>query len=217
MTEKIKRVMENLRSNNINSIYCENRQEVVKTVEGILPCNCTISSGGSVSLVESGVWDLINKPCYNFLNRNRDGITPEEQTEIFKSVIGIDYYFCSANAVTENGEIVNADGFANRISAIAFGPKKVIMIVGVNKIVDDLEAAFLRIKKIAAPKNCLRLGINNPCAKLGHCISLLNSDNPTFADGCKSKTRICCDYLISAMQREKDRITVIFCNVDLGY
>lgn len=217
MTDRIEKVISNLKRNNIDSVFCETREDVVKTVEGLLEKGALISSGGSVSLKESGVWDLINKPCYNFLNRNREGITALEQQEIYKSVIGIDYYFCSANAITENGEILNVDGFANRISAIAFGPKKVIMVVGVNKIVENLNDAFLRVKRVAAPKNCVRLNLNNPCVKLGHCVSLLNNDNPDFAAGCKSPTRICCDYLISSMQRIKDRIMVIICNEDLGY
>ncbi len=217
MIDSVKITIENLKKNFIDAVYCETKEQVVNVVEELLDEGVSISSGGSMSLIESGVWDLINKPCYNFLNRNRAGITSQEQQEIYKSVIGIDYYFCSANAVTENGEILNVDGYANRISAIAFGPKRVIMVVGVNKIVEDLNAAFLRVKKIAAPKNCVRLGINNPCAKLGHCVSLLKNDNPDFTDGCKSPTRICCDYLISALQRQKGRITVIFCNEPLGY
>ncbi len=217
MNEKIKKVMDNLKLNNINSIYCENKEDVVKAVEGLLTENCNIAAGGSRSVMESGVWDLINRPCYNFYNRNREGITPEERIEVFKKVIDIDFYLCSTNAITENGELLNVDGFSNRISAIAFGPKRVIMVVGANKIVADLNEAFLRVKKIAAPKNCARLGYNNPCAKLGHCVSLLKGDNPDITDGCKSPTRICRNYLISAQQMDKDRITVILCNESLGY
>lgn len=217
MDERIEKVINSLKLNNINSVYCETKEDVVKYVENLLPKEALITSGGSMSLIESGVWDLINKPCYNFLNRNRAGITLEEQMEIYKQVIGIDYYFCSANAVTENGELLNVDGFANRISAIAFGPKKIIMVVGANKIVKDLDEAFLRVKKIAAPKNCVRLGIDNPCVKLGHCVSLLKSDNPDFTDGCKTPTRICRNYLVSASQKDKERITVLLCDEELGY
>ncbi len=217
MDERIEKVINSLKLNNINSVYCETKEDVVKYVENLLPKEALITSGGSMSLIESGVWDLINKPCYNFLNRNRAGITLEEQMEIYKQVIGTDYYFCSANAVTENGELLNVDGFANRISAIAFGPKKIIMVVGPNKIVKDLDEAFLRVKKIAAPKNCVRLGIDNPCVKLGHCVSLLKSDNPDFTDGCKTPTRICRNYLVSALQKDKDRITVLLCGEELGY
>lgn len=217
MTEIIQNTIKNLNANNINAVYCETKADVISKVKDLLEDGAIISSGGSVSLVESGVWDLINKPCYNFLNRNRKGITFEEQMQIYKQVIGIDYYFCSANAVTENGELLNVDGFSNRISAIAFGPKKVIMIVGINKLVKDLNEAFLRVKKVAAPKNCVRLGIDNPCVKLGHCVSLLKSDNPDFTDGCKTQTRICRNYLVSALQKDKGRITVILCGEELGY
>lgn len=217
MTEQIQKVIDNLKKNNIDVIYCNNKAEAVKAAESLLTENCTISSGGSMSLIESGVWDLINKPCYNFLNRNRKGITPEEQMEIYKQVIGIDYYFCSANAVTENGELLNVDGFSNRISAIAFGPKKVVMVVGVNKIVKDLKQAFLRVKTIAAPKNCVRLGIDNPCAKLGHCVAIERCNNPDFTDGCRNPRRICVNYLVSGPQREKGRITVLLCDESLGY
>lgn len=217
MNERIGNVIKNLNANNINAVYCETKKDVLSQVNELLTEGATISSGGSMSLIESGVWDLINKPCYNFLNRNRQGITAEEQMEIYKQVIGIDYYFCSANAVTENGELLNVDGFSNRISAIAFGSKKIIMVVGVNKIVKDLDEAFLRVKKVAAPKNCVRLGLNNPCVKLGHCVSLLKSDNPAFTDGCKTQTRICRNYLVSGMQKDKERITVILCGEELGY
>lgn len=213
----MQKVIENLRKNNIDVITCTKKEDISQIVEDMLFEGAKISCGGSMSLKESGTVDVINKPCYRFFDRNRDGITPEEQQEVFKEVIGIDFYFCSANAVTEKGELLNVDGFSNRISAIAFGPKKVIMIVGKNKIVKDLNEAFLRVKKVAAPKNCVRLGIDNPCAKLGHCVSLLNNDNPDFADGCSNPRRICVNYLITAKQREKGRITVILCDEDLGY
>lgn len=217
MTKDIEGVITALGKNNMQGIYVPCINDITKTVEKLLPAGATISSGGSVSLVESGVWELINKDCYNFYDRNKKGITEQERQKVYQNIIGCDFYFCSANAITENGELLNVDGFANRISAIAFGPKKVIMIVGKNKIVKNLNDAFLRVKKISAPKNCIRLGLDTPCAKLGHCVSLLKNNNPDFADGCNSENRICCDYLISAKQRIKDRITVIICGEDLGY
>lgn len=217
MTLQIQNLFEKLKQNKIKPIYAENRAEAVNIVKDMLFDGCVITAGGSVSLAESGVLQLIKNEKYNFLDRGKSGITPQQQQECFKAAIGADFFFCSTNALTENGELLNVDGFANRISSIAFGPKKVIMIVGKNKIVPDLKSAFLRVKKITAPKNCLRLGIDNPCTKLGHCISLENSDSPGFADGCKKDTRICCDYLVSAMQRQKDRITVILVNENLGY
>lgn len=217
MTEQIKKLFENLQKNKMHPIYAETKEDAKQIVKDMLFDGCLITAGGSMSLKESGVWELINDKKYNFMDRTRSGITLKEQQDCFKASIGADFFFCSSNAITENGELLNVDGFANRISSIAFGPKKVVMIVGFNKIVPDLKAAFLRVKKVAAPKNCVRLGVDNPCAKLGHCVALLNNDNPDFADGCACDDRICCDYLISALQRQKDRITVVLVNEDLGY
>lgn len=217
MNNKFEKVITALKKNNINAIYAKNSQKAIELAEEMLHENCTITAGGSVSLQESGVWNLINKPCYKFSDRNRKGITPEEQQEVFKTAIGCDFFFCSCNAITENGELFNTDGFANRITSIAFGPKKVIMIVGKNKIVPDINAAFMRLKTVAAPKNCVRLGIDTPCSKLGHCVSLLNTKNPALTDGCSHERRICSDYLISARQLIKDRINVILVDEDLGY
>lgn len=210
-------VIKALEKNNINVIHCKTKEEIPQIVENMLFAGCKISAGGSVSVKESGVWELINKPCYNFYDRNKEGLTEEERQNVFKEVIGCDFYFCSANAITENGELLNVDGFSNRISAIAFGPKKVVMVVGKNKIVKDLNEAFLRVKKVAAPKNCVRLGIDNPCAKLGHCVSLLKCDNPAFTDGCHNPRRICVNYLVCGPQRDNGRLNVILCDEDLGY
>ena len=217
MTEQITKLFEALQKNKMHPIYAETKEDAKQIVKEMLFDGCVITAGGSMSLRESGVWKLINDKNYNFMDRSRSGITPAEQQECFKASIGADFFFCSSNAITENGELLNVDGFANRISAIAFGPKKVVMVVGKNKLVPNLQEAFLRVKKVAAPKNCVRLGIDNPCAKLGHCVSLMNNSNPDFSDGCQKDTRICCDYLVSALQRERDRITVIFVNEDLGY
>ena len=215
--EKINRVITALEKNNMQGIYIPCINDIGPVVEKMLFDGCIITAGGSVSLRQSGVWDIISRDCYNFYDRSKVGISEEEKMEAFQKNIGADFFFCSTNALTENGELVNVDGYANRISSIAFGAKKVIMIVGINKIVKDVNEGFLRIKKIAAPKNCVRLGIDNPCVKLGHCVSLLKSDNPDITDGCSSDRRICADYLISARQQIKDRITVIICGEELGY
>ena len=217
MTPQIEKLFKNLQKNKIQPLFAETKEDAKNLVKDMLFDGCVITWGGSMSVIECGIDELLRDKRYCFLDRGRAGITQQQQQECFKAAIGADFFFCSTNAVTENGELLNVDGLANRISSIAFGPKKVIMIVGKNKIVPDINEAFLRVKKIAAPKNCVRLGKNTPCAKLGHCVSLLNNDSPNFADGCQSDDRICCDYMISAMQRQKDRITVILVNEDLGY
>ncbi len=217
MNERIEKVINALKLNNINAVYAKSCAEAREYVSRLLPKGATITAGGSVSLKESGIFDIISSGEYNFLDRNAAGITDEQRLNTYKATIGGDYYFCSANALTEAGELINVDGFANRISAIAFGPNRVIMVVGTNKIVSDIDEGFLRVKRIAAPKNSVRLGLDNPCARLGKCVSLLKSDSAAITDGCRSKTRICRNYLISAMQSNPERITVILVEESLGY
>ena len=217
MTEKIDNLFKNLKQNKMRPIFAASKEDACQIVKDLLFENAVITWGGSMSVIEGGIDKILQDSKYRFMNRSREGITPEEQQECFKASIGADFFFCSANAVTEKGELVNVDGLANRVSSIAFGPKNVIVVVGKNKVVSDLNEAFLRVKKIAAPKNCVRLNKNTPCAKLGHCVSLVNNENPDFSEGCSCDDRICCDYMISAMQRQKDRITVIYVDEDLGY
>ena len=217
MTEKIDNLFKNLKQNKMRPIFAASKEDACQIVKDLLFENAVITWGGSMSVIECGIDKILQDSKYRFMNRSREGITPEEQQECFKASIGADFFFCSANAVTEKGELVNVDGLANRVSSIAFGPKNVIVVVGKNKVVSELNEAFLRVKKIAAPKNCVRLNKNTPCAKLGHCVSLVNNENPDFSEGCSCDDRICCDYMISAMQRQKDRITVIYVDEDLGY
>lgn len=217
MNENVSRVIKSLEGNNIDAVYAETKAEVCEIVKNLLFEGAVITAGGSVSLKESGVWDIIASPEYDFRDRTAAGITEEERTEAYKAAIGCDFFFCSTNALTEKGELVNVDGNANRISSIAFGPKKVIMVVGVNKLVKDIEEGLLRIKKIAAPKNAVRLNTGTPCQKLGHCIALEKSDCPAMTDGCKSPRRMCIEYLVSGFQKEKGRINVILCGETLGY
>lgn len=210
-------IAKNLKSNNMLCTVCDTKADVLAAVKSLLPKGATISSGGSMSLIESGVFSLITSGDYNYLDRSRQGITEQEKQKVFESVISADYYFASANALTVGGDIINVDGFSNRITAITFGPKKVILIVGKNKIVESVSDGFLRVKRIAAPKNCVRLKLNTPCAKLGHCVSLEAKETPAMTDGCKSLDRICCSYSVNSQQRIADRIHVIICKEDLGY
>lgn len=158
MTPQIEKLFKNLQKNKIQPLFAETKEDAKNLVKDMLFDGCVITWGGSMSVIECGIDELLRDKRYCFLDRGRAGITPEQQQECFKASIGADFFFCSTNAVTENGELLNVDGLANRISSIAFGPKKVIMIVGKNKIVPDINEAFLRVKKIAAPKNCVRLG-----------------------------------------------------------
>jgi L-lactate utilization protein LutB len=213
MDKRIEKVIKALNSNNIEAFYAESKQEIPKIVKGLLKKGDVISCGGSMTLAECGVTELMRSGEYCFLDRGAQGLTREDINEIYMKTFGADAFITSANAVTENGELINVDGNANRVAAITFGPKKVICIVGANKIVPTVEEGFKRVKTVAAPKNAVRLNTSTPCKTLGHCIY----PDGDIATGCKSPDRLCAHYTVAAFQRNKDRIKVIITPDSLGY
>lgn len=211
MDEKISRTMEALRKNKMKPFFAENRDELFKIIRELIKDDKLITAGGSMTLRESGVTDmLLNEYKGVFLDRSA-AKSPEETGEIFRKAFVSDTFFASSNAITENGELYNVDGNGNRVSAMIFGPKQVIIVAGVNKIVKDIEAARERVERIAAPKNTVRLSCATPCLKTGEC-ERLRSGSP-----CHSDARICCSYVTLGQQRVPDRIKVIIVNENLGY
>lgn len=210
--QKIHRTMEALAQNNIDSFFAEDHDAVKRIIEELVPEGAVISCGGSVTLAESGVMDLMQSGKYQFLDRSK-AAAPEAVRQVYLDAYGCDAFFTSTNAVTEDGELYNVDGNGNRISAMIYGPKKVIVIAGVNKIVRNLREAVYRVKTVAAPCNGTRLQSGTPCALTGKCVATEGN----MTDGCSSEKRMCVHYLTSAYQRVKGRITVIFLNEDLGY
>lgn len=213
MDARIEEVVAALKANNMNVFYAETKEKIPEIVKGLLNKGETISCGGSVTLAECGVMELMRSGDYTFLDRGAEGLTREDIEQIYRESFYADTYLTSANAVTENGEIVNVDGNANRVAAITFGPKRIICVVGANKIVSDVNEGFKRVKLTAAPKNAVRLNTDTPCKKLGHCIY----PDGDIATGCKSPSRLCVHYTVNAFQRIKDRFTVIICPESLGY
>lgn len=216
MKLRAERTIENLIKNNMRAYYCETSEEARELVKTLIKPGDVISNGGSVTLKETGIADIINSDDYNYLDRSRPGITSEEINEIYRKTYSADVYFTSANAVTEGGLLYNVDGNSNRVSAILYGPKSVIVVCGINKIVSTLDEAVTRVKTTAAPPNTLRLNMETYCKNSGECLSL-QSENPGICDGCRSESRICCNYVISAYQRVKDRIKVIIIGEELGF
>ncbi len=198
--------------NGIAALHVARASDVVPTLARIMDKGASVAVGGSQSLFECGAIDFLRGGDYTFYDRYAADASDDVYTQSF----GADYLLCSANAVTQNGEIYNVDGRSNRVAAIAFGPKRVIMVVSTNKIVPDLDAAVERVKTIAAPKNAKRLSCKTPCATTGKCISL-ERESHGMTDGCYSPARICCNYVVSAYQRERGRITVIFVDEPLGF
>ncbi len=215
MTESIKRTIESLNKNNMETFLVESRDEALKTALSLLNDGDTVSVGGSVTLTKIGLLEALKGGNYNYLDRYAAS-SPSEMHEIFRKSFFADVYFTSSNAITENGELYNVDGNANRVAAMMYGAKKVIVIVGKNKIVKDLDAAVLRVKTIAAPLNCKRLNKETYCVKTGHCVTVDNGQSCQMGVGCRSKDRICRNFTVMG-EHLPDRVKVIIVNEDLGY
>lgn len=215
--EMIKALMEKLESNNMKPYFCESKEEAKALVMSLIAEGATVTNGGSVTMKEIGVMDAVKeRDDITYLDRNAEGLTPDDIKEIYKKAFFADVYLMSTNALTLNGELYNVDGNSNRVAALLYGPESVIVACGVNKIVENLDEAVKRVKTVAAPKNTVRLHTGSYCENAGECKSLKN-DGAFMCDGCKGNGRICCNYVVSAQQRHKDRIKVIIINENLGY
>ena len=202
--KRIRRAMAAVQRNQMQAFYCERADQVPAFVKEMLPAGCSVSHGGSATLSECGVTDLLAQGDYRYLDRSKAS-GPEEIGKLYREVFSADWYLTSSNAVTEDGKLYNVDGNSNRVAAIAFGPAHVLVIVGCNKIVRDLDEAMARVQTIAAPANTVRLNCDTPCAESGRC------------QNCHSPARICCNALITAFQRDPDRIKVLFVGEPLGF
>ncbi|MFT3951446.1 MAG: lactate utilization protein [Oscillospiraceae bacterium] len=213
--QRLEKTAANLKKRGFDTYVVQTPDEARALAMRLAPEGESVAAGGSESLAECGLIDVLNSGRYNFIDRFA-GETPEEREELTRRAFFCDTYFCSANAVTEDGIVYNVDGKSNRVAAIAFGPKSVIMVVGRNKITRDLDEAAARVKRIAAPINCARLGCQTPCAQTGECVSI-KAHGTQMTDGCAGDARICCDYLVLSNQRDKNRIKVILVNEELGF
>ena len=210
----IEKTMENLRKNNMDAYFAENKEEALLLIKSLLKNGETVGVGGSVTLNEVGVLDLLRNGDYNFLDRYKEGLNREDITEIFRKSFFSDSYITSSNAITEEGELYNVDGNANRVAAMLFGPSSVIVVAGKNKIVENLKSAEKRVKTIAAPLNVKRLSMKTYCSEKGAC---MGAEDEKLCAGCMSEDRICASYTVMARQRIKGRVKVIIVNENLGY
>lgn len=212
----VSRTMRALEQNNMKAAYVETREDALKLVRSLIPEGCTTSSGGSVTLAECGIMDYLKEKT-DYIDRNMPGIGEDEARRLVARMYVSDWFLSSANAITQHGEIYQVDGRSNRISCLVFGPRKVIIVAGVNKIVPDLRAAVERVKHAAAPANCIRLSCDTFCTKSGVCISPSFDESDLMCHADCGEGTICCNTLIMKRQREKDRVTVILVGEDLGY
>lgn len=195
------KVIKGLESRNMTGYYAATKEDALKKALELIPEGSSVSMGGAMSAHEIGLVEAVKKGNYNFIDRD----AMEDKRAAMLAAYDADYFLVSANAMTEDGVIVNIDGNSNRVSAIAQGPKHVLFIVGMNKICDDVDGAMKRARNVAAPINAQRFGLSTPCAKTGSCMN------------CKSPDTICCQFLITRFSRHKDRIHVILVNDNLGF
>lgn len=200
---RMKEVLKKLEDNNMRAAFVNNKEEALSLIKTIIPKGSFTASGGSMTLKECGIKEYIEKET-DYHSEHRDAYDAE-------------FYLSSANAITEHGEIYQVDGRSNRISALVYGPKHVVIVAGYNKLVPDLKSAIERVKREAAPANAIRLCQDTPCAKNGVCASKHADDRHLCANGCNSDERICCNTLIMSKQREKDRVIVIIIGEEYGY
>ena len=195
------KIIKGLESRNMTGYYAATKEEALKKALELIPEGSSISMGGAMSAHEIGLVEALKNGNYNFIDRDKE----EDKRAAMLAAYDADVFLSSANAMTEDGVMINIDGNSNRVSAIAQGPKKVIFIVGMNKVCNDVDAAMKRARNVAAPTNAQRFGLATPCAKTGSCMN------------CKSPDTICCQILITRYSRHEGRIHVILVNDSLGF
>jgi len=195
------RVIKGLESRNIKGHYAADRQDALKIALEIIPEGSKITMGGCTSAHEIGLIKALKSGNYNYIDRDEWEDRKAAQLQQFDS----DVFISSANAMTEDGIMVNIDGNGNRVAAIAYGPEKVIFIVGMNKICRDIDAAVSRARNTAAPINTQRFDVSTPCKKTGACYDCLSTESS------------CCEFLITRCSRTPERMEVILVNDTLGF
>ena len=195
-----KTVIKGLKSRNMSGYYAADKEEAVKLALELIPEGSTISMGGCASAQEVGLIKALKEGNYNYIDRAK--LSPRES---LMAAYDSDIFLSSANAITSDGIMVNIDGNSNRVSCIAQGPRKVVFIVGMNKVCPDLDDAMKRARNVAAPANAQRFDVKTPCKETGKCFD------------CKSPDTICCQILITRYSKTPQRIKVILVNEDLGF
>ncbi|MBR5521665.1 MAG: lactate utilization protein [Oscillospiraceae bacterium] len=194
--------MENLKKRQFDPHFVATKEEVLPLLETMVPAGCTVANGGSVTLGQTGVIDWLKNGDFNYLAPAPDS-TAEEKKAMMRKRFFADVFLLSANAIISDGRIVNEDGASTRVAPMIYGPDKVIIVAGVNKIVQTMGQANARIKYVA-PINCKKIGFETPCTEDGKC------------HDCFHHQRSCCTSAVLNFSRIPDRITVILVGEELG-
>jgi hypothetical protein len=202
---RIKAVMAALEKRNAEALSVPDGKAATDKVLKMIPEGATVGLGGSLTVQQIGLLDALRSGKYNLYDQYAKGLSPEKSLQMRRKGLLADFFVTGSNAVTLDGRLVNLDGAGNRVAAITFGPQRVIVVVGRNKIVGDVDQALDRIWNRAAPLNAGRLNRKTPCTRTGQC------------EDCSSPERICNHLVITERQAAPGRLTVIFVEEDLGF
>lgn len=198
-------IIKNLKKRNIEAFYCKDRTSATALAMELMKNGGSVGMGGTETVKELGLIDRVKSSEHlEFIDRST-AKTAEEKEKIYAKTAQCDYFLMSSNAITIDGELVNIDGNGNRVACLIHGPKQVIILAGMNKIVDSIESGIARVETFAAPPNAARLGTRTPCATLGHC------------GDCHSEDCMCCQIVITRHSRHEGRIKVILIGEELGF
>ncbi|MBL7118749.1 lactate utilization protein [Candidatus Bathyarchaeota archaeon] len=201
----VSRTLSSLDRNGFKAKRVADREEALQWLLSVIPAGARVGVGGSVTLREIGIVKALEQRGNAVYQHWKKGLSLQEREEIRKSQLTSDIFLTSSNAVTENGELVNIDGAGNRVASMIYGPGQTIVVVGVNKIVEDLEGGLNRARNVASPMNCKRLGRKTPCVKTGKC------------EDCDSPDRICRAVTIIERNPVRSNITVLLVEETLGF
>lgn len=199
-----KTVIKNLAVRNMEGYFFESSEDAVQAILEMMPEGSSVTWGGSETFKETGMLAALQSGNYNLIDRSK-ATTPEELRKMYGEMVMSDYFFMSSNAITLNGELINIDGNSNRVGLLVHGPRHVIVLVGMNKLTDDVESAIKRIRTYACPANAKRLNKSTPCGTIGRC------------GECYSSECMCNQIVITRRSGHKGRIKVFFIAENLGY
>lgn len=200
-----KTIIKNLGKRHIQGYYCKTKEEATELASSLIKEGSSVSWGGTMTMKEIGLTEeLNNRSDLTLLDRSKAG-SQDEVEKIYRQAFSADTYIMSTNAITVDGQLLNIDGTGNRVAALIFGPKQVLVIAGMNKICKDLEEAMSRVRNIASPPNCIRLDKKTPCSATGVC------------GDCLSPDCICNQIVTTRNSRNPDRIKVILVEGSWGY
>lgn len=197
-------IIKNLNKRQIEGYYCSDKTSAVQKALELMPKGSSVSWGGSVTLIETGLMGAIQKGDYKIINRDI-AKSLEEQRKIYGEICCSDFFLMSTNAITLDGELINIDGRGNRVAFLCYGPQNVLILTGMNKIVSNIEEGINRARNIAAPLNSIRLNRKIPCAITGKC------------ENCLSNDCMCGQFVITRRSLIPNRIKVILIGEELGY